>query len=115
MNVYGDKILQLWLDIHTNSLIYDVCRYSENHILILDKHTIINDHVMVDMWSEFKCFDKAIFKYVDQETSNSSLYLLTTYHNNLLSIIKDALDRYVDRYKNNNVDYMIWKRRENEL
>ena len=113
MNEYGDEILQHWLNIHTVSLFHDVCRYSENHILILDKHPTVSDHVMVDMWSEFKCFEKAIFKYIDQETSNSSIYLLNIYGGNLLCIIKDALDRYVERYKNNNVDYLVWKRREN--
>ncbi len=108
----SDKILQHWLNIHTVSLFYDVCRYSENYILILDKGMTVNDHVMVDMWSEFKCFEKAIFKYIDQETSNSSIYLLNKFGDNLLSIIKDVLDIYVERYKNNNVDYLVWKRRE---
>ena len=112
MNTYDDKILHYWLNAHTDSLFRDVCRYSENYIRIIDKHTTVNDHVMADMWSEFKCFEKAIFKYIDQETSNSSLYLLNKYNDNLLSIIKDALDRYVERYKNNNIDYLVWKRRE---
>ena len=114
MNTFGDKILQLWLDSHINSLFYAVCRYSENYILILDKGKTVNDYVMVDMWSEFKCFEKAIFKYIDQETSNSSIYLLNKFGDSILSIIKDALDVYVERYKNNNIDYLVWKRREKQ-
>ena len=62
---------------------------------------------MVDMWDEFEYFDKPIFKYIDQETSNSSIYLLNKYGEGWLETVKGALDGYVESYKKNNIDYLF--------
>ena len=106
-----DNILRLWLNMHLDTLFYNVGRYSNNHLLIIDRHHTINKHVMADMWDDFE-YTKPIFKYLDQEKSNSSLYLLNKYGDELLEIIEKALTDYVERYKQNDIDYLVWKRRK---